>query len=86
MNGDAWCPQFYAPERIRLVARRTGRSAGAPVEQLPDAELPTGRTAEPHVDQLRAVLEKNPPPWLAKIMGKAAEERVLFEREEEEVL
>jgi nitrogen fixation protein NifX len=36
------------------------------------------------LQELQQVLTGAPPPWLAKIMGISAEERVKFEREEEE--
>jgi len=47
-------------------------------------KMPNGGDAAEVIAELRAVLAQNPPPWLAKIMGKSAEERVRFEREEEE--
>lgn len=34
------------------------------------------------IAKFQSVLAGSPPPWLAKIMGKAAEERVRFDREE----
>jgi len=45
-------------------------------------KFPNGGDAVEAVNDLKNTLSSNPPPWLAKIMGKAAEERVRFEREE----
>ena len=45
-------------------------------------KLPNGDQAPVLAANLSEILASNPPPWLAKVMGKAPEERVLFEREE----
>lgn len=45
-------------------------------------KLPNGDQATVLVANLSEILASNPPPWLAKVMGKAPEDRVLFEREE----
>ncbi len=45
-------------------------------------KLPNGDQARSVAEHLSEILATNPPPWLAKIMGKQPEERVLFEREE----
>jgi nitrogen fixation protein NifX len=82
----------YRAEQIKdcdvLYVVSIGGPAAAKVikQDIHPVKVPNGGPASQTLDQLRDVLEKNPPPWLAKIMGKAAEERVLFEREEEEVL
>jgi nitrogen fixation protein NifX len=47
-------------------------------------KYPGGGEARDQLGELQKVICNNPPPWLAKIMGQAAEERVRFEREEEE--
>lgn len=45
-------------------------------------KIPNGDSARSMAENLSTILASNPPPWLAKIMGKRPEERVLFEREE----
>lgn len=45
-------------------------------------KIPNGDQGRSVAQNLSAILASNPPPWLAKIMGKQPEERVLFEREE----
>jgi nitrogen fixation protein NifX len=82
----------YRAEQIKdcdvLYVVSIGGPAAAKVikQDIHPVKIPNGGPASETLDQLRAVLDKNPPPWLAKIMGKAAEERVRFEREEEEAL
>ncbi len=43
-------------------------------------KFPAGGAARAHVESLMPVLGSAPPPWLAKVMGQAAEQRVRFER------
>ncbi len=43
---------------------------------------PQGGPARARLEVLQAVLSGSPPPWLAKVMGRAAEQRVRFERDE----
>jgi nitrogen fixation protein NifX len=45
---------------------------------------PNGGSARERIVALQGVLGDKPPPWLAKIMGRSAEERTRFEREEKE--
>ncbi len=52
-------------------------------QEIHPIKFPNGGDARVAVAELRKTLERNPPPWLAKIMGKSAEERVRFEREED---
>lgn len=47
-------------------------------------KLPQVQTLSEVLTQLQAVLTGTPPPWLAKVMGLDAEQRVRFEREAEE--
>ena len=49
-------------------------------------KYPGGGEAREQLKELQKVIASNPPPWLAKIMGQAAEERVRFEREDGEEL
>ena len=44
-------------------------------------KFPNGGNAREVADGTRSVLTSAPPPWLAKAMGRAPEERVRFERE-----
>lgn len=80
----------YRAEQIKdcdvLYVVSIGGPAAAKVikQDIHPVKMPNGGTAREVLEALRSVLEQNPPPWLAKIMGKAAEERVRFEREEEE--
>ncbi len=82
----------YRAEQIKdcdvLYVVSIGGPAAAKVikQDIHPVKIPNGGSAIDILDELRSVLDKNPPPWLAKIMGKAAEERVRFEREEEEAL
>jgi len=43
---------------------------------------PMAGTATEEITTLQEVIGKNAPPWLAKVMGQSAEDRVRFEREE----
>ncbi len=82
----------YRAEQIKdcdvLYVVSIGGPAAAKVikQDIHPVKIPNGGSAMDILDELCSVLDKNPPPWLAKIMGKAAEERVRFEREEEEAL
>jgi len=82
----------YRAEQLKdcdvLYVVSIGGPAAAKVikQDIHPVKLPNGGHAMDTLKELQSVLERNPPPWLAKIMGKAAEERVRFEREEEEVL
>ena len=45
---------------------------------------PQAVSAREEIAELQAVIGKDAPPWLAKVMGHSAEQRVRFEREEAE--
>jgi len=81
----------YRAEQIKdcdvLYVVSIGGPAAAKVikQDIHPVKVPNGREASEVLHELQSILQKNPPPWLAKIMGKAAEERVRFEREEETV-
>jgi len=81
----------YRAEQIKdcdvLYVVSIGGPAAAKVikQDIHPVKLPNGGEAGEILKQLQDILAQNPPPWLAKIMGKAAEERVRFEREEEVV-
>lgn len=44
-------------------------------------KIPDGGEARKILKETQMVLSASPPPWLAKVMGKKAEDRVRFERE-----
>ncbi|MNQ79076.1 Dinitrogenase iron-molybdenum cofactor [compost metagenome] len=46
---------------------------------------PNGGQAEAVLAELQQVMAGSPPPWLAKLLGQSAEQRVRFELSEEEV-
>ena len=71
---------------VLYVVSIGGPAAAKVVKQdIHPIKFPNGGDATEAVAELKNTLARNPPPWLAKIMGKAAEERVRFEREEEVV-
>lgn len=47
-------------------------------------KYPLGGSCREHLQELQQVISSSPPPWLAKAMGRSAEERVRFERSEAE--
>jgi nitrogen fixation protein NifX len=47
-------------------------------------KFPNGGEAREVLAEMQRVLKDGPPPWLAKVMGRDAEARVRFEREEAE--
>ncbi len=79
----------YRAEQLRdchvLYVVSIGGPAAAKVvkRDIHPIKLPNGDQAQNVVTSLSEILASNPPPWLAKVMGKTPEERVLFEREEE---
>jgi nitrogen fixation protein NifX len=44
---------------------------------------PGGGMAEDEIHALQQVIGRDAPPWLAKVMGQSAQQRIRFEREEE---
>ena len=78
----------YRAEQIKdcdvLYVVSIGGPAAAKVvkRDVHPIKIPNGDGARAVAENLSSILSTNPPPWLAKIMGKQPEERVLFEREE----
>jgi len=78
----------FRAEQIRdcdvLYVVSIGGPAAAKVvkRDIHPIKIPNGDTGRAVAENLCTILATNPPPWLAKIMGKQPEERVLFEREE----
>ncbi len=79
----------FRAEQIRdcdvLYVVSIGGPAAAKVvkRDIHPIKIPNGDSARAVADNLSTILARNPPPWLAKVMGKQPEERVMFEREEE---
>jgi nitrogen fixation protein NifX len=79
----------YRAEQIRdcdvLYVVSIGGPAAAKVvkQDIHPVKFPNGGEARAVLKELQTILAGNPPPWLAKVMGREAEERVRFEREEE---
>ncbi len=70
---------------VLMVVSIGGPAAAKVVKQdIHPIKFPNGGDARSEVSALQPVLGGTPPPWLAKVMGKGAEERVLFERTEED--
>lgn len=71
---------------VLYVVSIGGPAAAKVIKQdIHPVKVPHGGEAGEILAELQSILKTNPPPWLAKIMGKAAEERVRFEREVEAV-
>lgn len=69
---------------VLYVVSIGGPAAAKVVKQdIHPIKFPNGGEAGEAIAEMKKTLARNPPPWLAKIMGKGAEERVRFEREEE---
>lgn len=72
--------------QVLYVASIGGPAAAKVVKRdIHPIKFPDGGSAREHVAALQRVLAAKPPPWLAKVMGQGADERVRFERETEEV-
>lgn len=83
---NAWRAGQIADCDVLYVVSIGGPAAAKVIKQeIHPIKFPNGGDAVTAIAELKEVLATNPPPWLAKIMGKAAEERVRFEREEEAV-
>lgn len=69
-----------------LYVASIGGPAAAKVVKLDihPIKFPDGGSAREHVAALSKVLADKAPPWLAKIMGQGADERVRFERDTED--
>lgn len=82
---NAYRAEQLADCDVLYVVSIGGPAAAKVIRQdIHPIKFPNGGEAAETIGELKNTLAKNPPPWLAKIMGKSAEERVRFEREEEE--
>ena len=66
-----------------LCTKSIGGPAAAKVVRagLHPMKVPEGTEAKEFLTRLQDVLQGNPPPWLAKVMGDKPEERVRFQKE-----
>ena len=70
---------------VLFVASIGGPAAAKVVKQdIHPIKFPQGGNAREQVAVLAELLADKPPPWLAKIMGQATDDRVRFERDTEE--
>jgi nitrogen fixation protein NifX len=58
------------------AAAKVVKTGGHPIKK------PQAGPARDEIANLQSVIGENAPPWLAKVMGQSAEDRVRFEREE----
>ena len=73
------CQVLYVVSVGGPAAAKVIRAGVYPIKMI------DGGTAEEILKNLQTVMAGNPPPWLAKILGVAAEARVRFTRSEEDV-
>jgi nitrogen fixation protein NifX len=82
---NAFRAELLADCDVLYVVSIGGPAAAKVVKNdIHPVKFPNGGDASDAVAEMQRTLASNPPPWLAKVMGKAAEERVRFELEEEE--
>ncbi len=74
------CQLLYVVSIGGPAAAKVGRASIYPMK------IVEGGEAHAILQKLQAMMRGNPPPWLAKTMGVAAEERVRFERSAEEMV
>ena len=71
------CQVLYVASIGGPAAAKVVRAGVHPIK------YPGGGETRDQLSELQKVIAGNPPPWLAKIMGKGAEERVRFERDDD---
>jgi nitrogen fixation protein NifX len=82
---NAYRASLIADCQVLFVASIGGPAAAKVVKQeIHPIKRPQMGDARAHVEQLSRTLADKAPPWLAKVMGQAADERVRFEREAQE--
>jgi nitrogen fixation protein NifX len=82
---NAYRAGLIADCQILYVASIGGPAAAKVVKvDVHPIKDPRGGPARERIAALQQVLGSKAPPWLAKVMGQSAEERVRFEREESE--
>ncbi len=86
MEKNAHRAQLIGDCHILFVASIGGPAAAKVVKAgVHPIKHPEGGPARARLAGLQQVLAGDPPPWLAKVMGQDAEQRVRFERTAEEV-
>jgi nitrogen fixation protein NifX len=79
---NAYRASLIAECQVLYVVSIGGPAAAKVVKAgVHPVKWPHGGSAREHVAALQPVLAQGAPPWLAKVMGRAPEERVRFERE-----
>lgn len=82
---NAYRAGLIADCQVLYVASIGGPAAAKVVKaDVHPIKNPKGGSARGRILALQQVLASNAPPWLAKAMGQAPEERIRFEREESE--
>jgi nitrogen fixation protein NifX len=82
---NAYRAGLIADCQVLYVASIGGPAAAKVVKaDVHPIKDPKGGSARDRVLALQRVLASNAPPWLAKVIGQAPEERIRFEREESE--
>ncbi len=82
---NAYRAGLIADCQVLYVASIGGPAAAKVVKaDVHPIKDPKGGSARGRILALQQVLESKAPPWLAKAMGQAPEERIRFEREESE--
>jgi nitrogen fixation protein NifX len=80
---NAYRASLIAECQVLYVVSIGGPAAAKVVKTgVHPVKWPDGGSARERVAALQPVLAQGAPPWLAKVMGRAPEERVRFEREE----
>jgi len=84
---NAWRAELIKDCQLLYTVSIGGPAAAKVVRAgLHPVKLPKGGEASELMLRLSEVIATNPPPWLAKVMGYKAEERVRFQNGAEEVL
>jgi nitrogen fixation protein NifX len=82
---NAYRAQLIADCQVLYVASIGGPAAAKVVKaDVHPIKDPKGGPARERIHALQQVLATKAPPWLAKVMGQAPEERIRFEREDSE--
>jgi nitrogen fixation protein NifX len=83
---NAWRVEQIADCQVLCVVSIGGPAAAKVVKAgIHPLKQPKGGPAAQVLDELQRVMADAPPPWLAKLLGKSAEERVRFDLSEDEV-
>lgn len=83
---NAWRVEQIADCQVLFVVSIGGPAAAKVVRAgIYPLKKPNGGSAADYLAELQRVMAAAPPPWLAKLLGQSAEQRVRFELSEEEV-